>query len=422
MKKNNNKKLKKTPYEIKENTAYFVKNRLPAFILAFLIIFWTIASIFGIVAYIKTEKEDNSGLIMASADSLTLTRTEVDLLHFNGMIFPRYLSSGYIPYTLMSNLSFGVVLENGDYRPYIRVVNQNSFDISNRVFYFEEVNGYTEVQITVVGYPTNSFNSQDLVLTNFELSFVIFTDWNYDDLYNYFPYQCTVNYLNDYYESGYVPADVYSCMTSSLSFVKESPYGSDNYMNPKVVNLDLLLPYMDGDGFITCPFLSSYVEGVRQEETLGMYTFRSINNAQYTAENADRIYQTTDLAILRAEYNSLLEEYNRVKQELDVFDSVYDDTVAHYEERLAYLQSRLNAVYEDGKEAGYANGYDTGFIDGVADANTYSFTGLLSAVFDVPVRIFTSLFNFDVLGVNLANFFLSLLTCAIILFIIRRLL
>lgn len=79
-----------------------------------------------------------------------------------------------------------------------------------------------------------------------------------------------------------------------------------------------------------------------------------------------------------------------------------------------------NTVYDDGYKTGYAIGYDKGVME--ADNNPYTFTKLFSAVLDVPVRVFTSLFDFNVLGVNLSAFFFSLLSVCFVLVVIKLLL
>lgn len=85
-----------------------------------------------------------------------------------------------------------------------------------------------------------------------------------------------------------------------------------------------------------------------------------------------------------------------------------------------------NYGYDMGGSYGYAQGYGVGKNDGynlgyntAVGNDRYSFDSLLSAVIDVPVRTFTSLFNFEILGVNLSGFFLGLLTCCIVVAIVR---
>lgn len=71
----------------------------------------------------------------------------------------------------------------------------------------------------------------------------------------------------------------------------------------------------------------------------------------------------------------------------------------------------------------YQNGYDDGFglgyNQGINDANIYSFGHLISAVVDAPVSMFKGLLDFNVLGVNMSQFALSLLTVALTIAILR---
>ena len=97
----------------------------------------------------------------------------------------------------------------------------------------------------------------------------------------------------------------------------------------------------------------------------------------------------------------------------------------------SYYQAGFTDGYNDGlnvgTEDGYRDGYDTGLIDGYAngynagieEGGSNNFTGLMSAVLDVPLRTFTSLLNFEILGVNILGFITALLTLAIIIFIVK---
>lgn len=97
----------------------------------------------------------------------------------------------------------------------------------------------------------------------------------------------------------------------------------------------------------------------------------------------------------------------------DVFKEGYDSGYS-IGENVGYDKG-----YTTGNNVGYNNGYNAGRIDGIADANNYSFFSLISAVIDVPVQAFMGLFNFELLGVNLADFFLSLLTLSFIVTLLR---
>lgn len=75
--------------------------------------------------------------------------------------------------------------------------------------------------------------------------------------------------------------------------------------------------------------------------------------------------------------------------------------------------------YRDGYEKGKADGYDEGYAKGVEDSKHYTFFGLLSAVVDAPVHVFSSLLDVDILGFNLGGLFRSLLLVALVVASIR---
>lgn len=97
----------------------------------------------------------------------------------------------------------------------------------------------------------------------------------------------------------------------------------------------------------------------------------------------------------------------------------------------ATYSAGYNAGYDLGVSAGQTAGYNTGYSDGdsvgynrgynvgVNSTNTYSFTNLISAVLDAPINAFTSLFNFEILGVNLSSFLLALFTICVVLTVIK---
>lgn len=76
---------------------------------------------------------------------------------------------------------------------------------------------------------------------------------------------------------------------------------------------------------------------------------------------------------------------------------------------------------KDGIDIGYKNGLDVGEKKGYnagLNANN-SFYSLISAVFDVPISYITSFLDIEILGVNLSQFFYSLLAICIVFAVIR---
>ncbi len=75
--------------------------------------------------------------------------------------------------------------------------------------------------------------------------------------------------------------------------------------------------------------------------------------------------------------------------------------------------------YVAGRDFGYNNGYNAGLAEGSAENG---FAGLLFAVIDTPVKAFSSLLDFEILGVNMKSFVLSVLTLALFVVVVRWLL
>lgn len=77
--------------------------------------------------------------------------------------------------------------------------------------------------------------------------------------------------------------------------------------------------------------------------------------------------------------------------------------------------------YNNGFYQGRIEGYNKGFIAGQKDtaSNSYTFLGLLGAVVDAPIQALTGLLDFEIFGVNMSSFFISLIALAVIIIIIR---
>lgn len=78
-----------------------------------------------------------------------------------------------------------------------------------------------------------------------------------------------------------------------------------------------------------------------------------------------------------------------------------------------------NDGYSSGYKAGETIGYNNGYSVGLENGGKYTFFSLISAVIDAPIQAFMGLFNFELLGINLAGFFTGLLTLAFIITIVR---
>ncbi len=140
----------------------------------------------------------------------------------------------------------------------------------------------------------------------------------------------------------------------------------------------------------------------------------SLTNFAYTQiENGSWYF----LSLFDSNYNRVTLFVQVGSSTSNVIDIDYSWTRERFFTQLS--DSELEDYYRKGVSDGYNNGYNVGFNDGVQDSNDYSFLGLMSSVVDVPVKAFTSLFNFEVLGVNLKDFLLGLFGIAVVITILR---
>lgn len=124
---------------------------------------------------------------------------------------------------------------------------------------------------------------------------------------------------------------------------------------------------------------------------------------------------TNNLYNSSSRFTSRTYYFTRVDEESASYSSGYSE---------GYSDGNIDgqsAGYTLGYNAGDTQGYYRGYNAGVDSANDYTFTGLIGAVIDVPVNAFVSLFNFEILGVNLSGFFLGLFTLAVIICIVKML-
>ena len=77
----------------------------------------------------------------------------------------------------------------------------------------------------------------------------------------------------------------------------------------------------------------------------------------------------------------------------------------------------------DGEKVGYNKGYEygenVGYNRGVGDSGEYTFLGLFTAVVDAPIKAFLGLLDFEILGMDMQKFFLSILTAALCIAVYR---
>lgn len=100
-----------------------------------------------------------------------------------------------------------------------------------------------------------------------------------------------------------------------------------------------------------------------------------------------------------------------------------------------YINNTLPSKEKDAYDDGYAKGekdyidnelptilnteYWKGYGDGIGNGTGNGFNNLITAVIDVPIKSITGLFNYEILGVNLKDFYLGFFSLALVVMAIR---
>lgn len=103
------------------------------------------------------------------------------------------------------------------------------------------------------------------------------------------------------------------------------------------------------------------------------------------------------------------------------FDLGYSSGFSEGEQQ-GYSQGYDNGL-QDGDLQGYQEGYREGYEDGAeGDATAVAIFGGILAIGMVPVNFFLAIFNFEVFGINLSGFVSSLLSVAVVIIVLKRVL
>ena len=86
---------------------------------------------------------------------------------------------------------------------------------------------------------------------------------------------------------------------------------------------------------------------------------------------------------------------------------------------LIYTQGQYDAYGNNRFNAGRNEGYSAGYAAGVAAGGNNNFMSLITAVVDAPITAFTSLLDFEILGYNMKDLALALLTAGLLVAAIR---
>ena len=283
---------------------------------------------------------------------------------------------------------------------------------------------------------------QDSTYLNYEFDFSSIYDFDYewtriDTKFNINSNLDFARVSNNNYQSIQGDGKSYSFTTNTKGAVTQLTFSAINKEtnvldNNYIFRIYTFLDYIDNENYNPATFFTANIGFI----VLGSYKDYS------TYFRNDYSLNTTFLTSGKYNFISYVDNNNNNLNFLIPLDS--DNDSDYWQFRTYYTSNAsvdtsgaysngynqgYNTGYGVGEQVGYDDGYNSGKNDGynlgynTALANEkYSFTNLISAVIDVPVKTFTSLFNFEILGVNLSGFFLGLLTCCIVIGVVRLIL
>ena len=86
----------------------------------------------------------------------------------------------------------------------------------------------------------------------------------------------------------------------------------------------------------------------------------------------------------------------------------------------AGMTTDTSEAYSNGETKGYAEGFTAGKAEGLNISKNGDWKNLISAVVEAPINTFQSLFNFEILGMDMRVAFGSIIALCIVLIIVKR--
>lgn len=215
------------------------------------------------------------------------------------------------------------------------------------------------------------------------------------------------DYYNAYFLTLFSLDNYYLTITDNVNLFNSFYYYSMNDY-PETMNLYIEMNL----NLIGRDFTSSYSNVVAD------FPYKDIYNRVYSSFENQKTYYLTKGGI----NNTFLRNYTSANT-VNILNAIYNDgelfKATYKSPSNENFTNGYNQGYKDGEKTGYSNGYSNGLNDGIKDNTVFNiFNGILNIAM-VPVNFFLSIFNFEILGINMAGFVSALLTISIVIFLLR---
>lgn len=352
------------------------KNQLLAYLLAVLIIFWTVASIFGMIAFGRTTKK-SSNVVSASAQTVEDFVDNERLIITNPI--KNFVVYDYASVNTGAPAEFVSTLFGYDF--YFGENGLGLFDGTENNFY---ENPTQDIYYSYLSSQYGTIETEQFTVTS-----------STRDIADFYEQWTSIDYYiiaQSVVRNGarhFVFSHRFEFNDSVQGYTQIANFSFDYTMSMYTSDTSLVVIFPNAQGGASHEWILEY--------------------GDYESSPSVEGFDTTDF---------LLYYYSVDTGNFDIaYGNGYDN--GYEKGRSDARADTYDKGYREGREFGRQEGYDEGFLAGVNDANEYSFDGLISAVFDVPVRTFFSFFQFEILGVDLSSFFLSLFAIAVFLAVVR---
>lgn len=205
--------------------------------------------------------------------------------------------------------------------------------------------------------------------------------------------------------------------TFFTAYLEKPTTSTQNGFNVNTLSSITIKYYTSNYGWLTELVRSSGSKKIMYNQFTEYVFFDGLNSIHFVFPTFNQPIFETYNATTNDIYSYISTYYIQSKESDN--DSIYNDA---YD--LGYQAGERNSQekafddgYKTGKDEGEDIGWQKGYEYGLSQSNTFS--DLMFSVIDAPVHIFTSLLNFDILGLNMSQFVLSLLSMGLLLAVLR---
>ncbi len=273
---------------------------------------------------------------------------------------------------------------------------------SNLNVYYKLLNVTAELN-NFVSLTNGNTISSNLNNVDFITAYPYFTKF---DLQEYIDTLQEQEYYNAYFET------LFTLNDETLTFKSNVDLFNSFYLYVSSEDIDFLNLYIEW----VLPLINTSFTQTYNNDNFN-FPYKDLYNWYYSSA-----YLNTSVYFVRGSGNLLIKQKGR-ETSVNTLKVMYKDAEIfrdYYKDSNGYdFDTGYNQGYEEGSKIGYDNGYTAGMTAGLEDNTAFTiFNGILNIAM-IPVNFFLSIFNFEILGVNMAGFVSALLTISIILYLLR---